>query len=386
MSRFVLALVVLVVLVAALAAPAASAAKKSSRPSWVALVHAEGDIPAGWLTRLRAAVEKADARNWVDPPAIALDEAAGVVGCAWSAACAAQVAGMTGAKNAVLVEIKRQGDGASVSVETLGADGSTGGSPEVVEVAALDDDGLALAVSWVTGAVKGKLPTILIVTADLDPTEVVIDNVPVGKTPLTLVDKVTPGPHALLLRREGKAPLSRAIDVKAGALTRENGVLASGGPPMVTPPTVGNPVVQTPPPPPPATTPAQPDSSLALVGWGLGGVGGATALLSGGVSAFYWARSAALRDPESGGFVREVCQSGDDFVAAGEDGCGEGTLVAGGDREPEKIGVAELNQRTIATTTAVIAAVGVLVAVTGIGLALSSGGGEEADAAAAAAR
>jgi len=377
MARFVLALV----LAASFVAPGAHAAKKKSSPSWVALVHAEGDIPAAWLTRLHSAVEEADARKWVDPPAISLDEAAGVVGCSWSPACAAQVAGMTGAKNAILVEVTRQGGGASVSVATLNATGATGAA-DVVEVR-VDDDGLALAVSWVTGSVKGKLPTILVVTADLNPTEVVIDNVPVGKTPLTLVDKVTPGPHALLLRREGRAPLSRAIEVRAGAITRENGVLASGGPPMVGTPTVGNP--------PPTTTTTTPttttaDSSMALVGWGLGGVGGAAALLSGGISAFFWARSATLREPERGGYVLELCQSGDDFVAAGGDGCGEGKLIAGGARNVDDIGKAEARQRTIATTTAVIASVGVLVAVTGIGLALSSGPGEEADAVAAAGR
>lgn len=353
----------------------AKAKKKPPKPTWVVLVHSEGDVPSSWADKIRASAEKADARNWTLPPAVTLDEAAGVVGCTWSPACAAQVADMTGADNVVLVEVKREGAGASVSVEAVSADGSSGGTAEHVAVDAVDDAGLDVVRAFVAGAVKGVLPTLVVLTADLDPTEVVIDNVPAGKTPLTLVDKLTPGPHEILFKREGKAPLTRSIEVKPGVVVRETAVLSAGGPAMKSTPTVANPTTTTTP------TPATeaPSSTLSLAGWGLTGVGALAAVGGGVYGALTSVAVASLRESSAPfGFVNDVCEQNGEFT--GGKGCG-GAVTSGADRDVDALLASESRQTQNATTGFVIAGIGVVVAATGLGLALATAPGEDADAA-----
>ena len=383
----------LVLVIVAAAAPAGAAKgkapKKPEKPSWVVLVHSEGDVPSSWAPKLRSAAEKAQPeRGWVDPPAVTLDEAAAVVGCsAWGAPCAAQVAGMTGAQNALVIDLKRKGAQISLNVDAVDAGGGVvAGDPVDVDAS---DDGFKVAVAWVQGAVKGARPTIVIFTADVDPTDVVLDNAPLGKTPLTLVDIVTAGPHTVLFKREGKAPLTRSIDVKAGAVTRENGVLSSGGPLVKSTPVVGDPVL-----PPTTTTPAPaPASSIATIGWVLAGVGGAVGVIGlvGGVG---WLGDAGNLS------VLQVDKNGDPVLKDGEPQfqlptnlcrSGSGDTLRQGDfrcakdiANPDRPSVAQVSaeQQDLAVRAAaafVVAAIGIVVAGTGTALALTSG--EDQDAA-----
>jgi hypothetical protein len=387
----VLRWLLLVVVIGLAGAPASAArrSKKPPKPSWVVLVHSVGEVPSSWAGKLRVAAEKAQDRRWLDPPAVSIDEAAAVVGCsAWGPACAGQVAGMTGAQNALLIEIERKGAGAAISIEGVSAKGAVTGDAERVEVAGVDDDSLKIAQAWVQGAVRGARPTILVITSDLDPTEVVLDNAPAGKTPLTLVDGVAAGPHALLFKREGKAPLSRSIDVKAGTINREHGVLSAGGPAMRSTPEVAPPegdvvALPTPTPEQPPPSPEAPLSPLALAGWGLTGVGSAVGVVGAGLGVVWIMDSNGLVEPGKDGqpqAQQNLCEtSSGGFVHQGDFRCVRD--IDDGDRDQDAIGTEVETLNAQAITAFVVAGVGVLVAATGAGLALAMAPGETADAA-----
>ena len=379
------AVVVVVGLLLGLWAQPAEAARKPKKPGWVVLVHAQGAVPSSWTGRLRQAAQKAQDRNWVDPPAVTLDEVQLVLGCpTWGVACAAQVAGMTGAQNALVIEIIAKDAGAVVTIEAVSAAGAVAGVAERVEVAAVDDDGLKIAEAWVAGAVKGARPTVLIVTADLDGTEVVVDNVPRGKTPLTLIDQVAPGEHALLLRREGRAPVSRTIVVAPGILNREHGVLSSGGPAMKSEPLVGTSPVKVLPTPSPEAPPATGQiAPMAVVGWGLTGVGAVTAVVAGAVGALWQIDVADYGNNinDDGNINLEYRRTlGGPIASSDRDEFFLATFGTNG-ASPNSLAAGVEAKQTSAAVLFVVTGIGALVAGTGAALALTAGSTEDADAA-----
>lgn len=381
---------VVVALVVALCASSTAEAAKPARKkpeTWVALVHTTGEVPAGWAGALRSAAESVtDQRTWLPPPELSLDEIQLTLGCAtWGPACAGQATSLIGATNALVIEVSRDQHGVVVQIDGVSGTGAVVGDGERVEVAA-NDDGLAIASAWVVGAVRGARPTVLVVTADLEGTEVVLDNTPVGVTPLTLVNRVSPGAHSLLLRREARAPLSRSIVVQPGTVNREHGMLAAG-PPMKSVPAVGEA--------PPAPLPKLPASSssssspspLVLAGFGLGGVG-AIATIGGLVgAAINYGRQSDLVEVVNG---TEALRTG---LCSFEDGTyGRSASCANPIPDNERdayrgrIGDYVNELRANGNAALVTAGAGVLVAATGIGLAVATMPGETADAAAAAAR
>ncbi len=362
---------------------------KPTAPSqWVALVHLEGEVPSSWVSALTASVRTAGDRTWIDAPAISLDDAALTLGCAsWGPGCAAQVAGMTGASNAVIVEARRAPGSAvvSVAVAAVAADGSpvalagagpNTGAGEHIDVS-VDDNGLKLAQVWIAGAIKGVRPTVLVVTSDLDGTEVVVDNVPVGKTPLTLVD-VAAGPHALLLRREGRAPISRAIDVKNGVINREHGVLSSGGLAMKTTPVVAAVVDGVPATPPDASPP------LAVIGWSIAGVGAAAAVGGAVVGGLAMGDYYRLLD-DNGNVKVRLCAIDGGFAPSGDGRC-QGDDIVPRTRDNDAITDFRGDLLTQAAIGFAIGGAGLVVAGVGAGMAVVLGGEEADDAAVTPAR
>jgi hypothetical protein len=365
---------------ALLSASTASAAKPKPRAKWVTLVHTVGAIPADWAGALRAAAESADSgRTWMPPPSLGLDELMLTLGCAsWDAACAAQAASLLGADNALSIDVVASDAGAAVQITSVAKTGALVGEPEKVAVS-LDADGRRIAAAWVAGAVKGARPTILIVTADLPGTEVVIDGVPRGVTPLTLIDVIPPGEHALLLRREGRAPLSRTIGVAGGSITRESGALAQG-PAMTSTPTVG----EAPPMPLPAPS-GDGIPPLAIVGFGLGGAGVVAGAVGAGLAVNAFATLNAVFDPVKDGEDGPV-QTVRPGVCAGPDGTflppGCAPALDGNERGAREadIDAFRLGLYDTANIGMVVAAAGVLVGVTGVVLGFGALSGEEQDA------
>ncbi len=364
-------------LIAVLLASSSTAAKPPKGPpakaAWVVLVHADSEVPSSWSEGLRSAAQDAQDRAWVPPPAVTLDEVQLVLGCGrWGIACAAEVASMTHADNALVVGVTRVGAGATVTIEAVAKDGRLVAQSESVNVAAVDDDGLRIAEAWVAGAVKGARPTVLIVSADLEGTEVVVDNVPRGRTPLTLIDEVVAGEHVLLLRREGRAPLSRTIDVAAGVLNREHGVLSSGGPPMKAEPVVG--VVASPPP--PAGGP------MVLVGWGLTGLGASAAFLVGTVAVFWQIEVADYSANVVDDKINIEYQRTLGPPVTGPDRAAFLLATFGNDgADGNELKAAVSDRQNAAALCFVVAGIGALVAGTGAALALGSAPDEDASAA-----
>jgi hypothetical protein len=381
---------ILLFIMLALLSTSAGAAKPKVRPAkWVTLIHTGGAVPADWAGALRAAAEGADStRIWMPPPSLSLDELMLTLGCAtWDAACAGQVASLLGADNALSVDVMANGAVAALQIASVARTGTVVGEPARVEVS-LDDDGRTVASAFVAGAVRGARPTVLIVTADLPGTEVLIDGEPRGVTPLTLVDVIAPGEHALLLRREGRAPLSRTITVAAGAITREAGALAQG-PPMTSTPSVGEvtpqPILPSP--------PAEGVPPLAVVGFGLGGAGVVAGVVGVGLAAHAFSTLNAVFTTAADGTPTTkpgICAGpGDTFLAPG---CGDplspdeinDDLFIDGTPNPDpesRIDAFRLGLYDTVNVGVVVAAAGLLVGVTGLAIGFGGLSGEEQDAA-----
>jgi hypothetical protein len=377
--RFLFLFSALVLLTASTAATAAKGKPRAAR--WVTLVHTTGAVPADWVGVLRSAAEGADSgRTWLPPPGLSLDELILTLGCAnWDAACAGQAASLLGADSALSIDVDASGTGATVRVASVAKTGAVIGEPEKVTVS-LDDDGRTIAAAWVAGAVKGARPTILVVTADLPGTEVVIDGVPHGVTPLTLVDVIAPGEHALMLRREGRAPLSRTIAVAGGSITRESGSLAQG-PEMKSTPTVGEAPPTPLPPPPEGGVPP-----LAIVGFGLGGASVVAGAVGAGLALHALATLDAVFEPVKDGPDGPV-QPIRPGVCAGPDGTflppGCEQILNGDERGQRRaeIDAFRLGLYETVNIGMVVAAAGVLVGVTGVVLGFGALSGEERDGA-----
>lgn len=263
-------LVPLVVALALSAATPAPAGKKGGQ--WVALIQVRGDAPASWADALRAAAEEARDRTWVPPPAVSIADAQLALGCSgWNDACAGQIASMTGASMALMVDV----NGAVISVQSVKAGGAGTAPPEKLELPGQGPADLKLAEELVRGVVHGQRPAFLFVDADIAKAEVSLDGERVGETPWR--GKVSAGEHTLVLRAEGKAPLTRQLLIKAGTTTQESHSLNAAGPSLQIEPEVAPFVAEAhevvtgaEQPPPVAEAPA-----TTTVGWSLAGVGGA---------------------------------------------------------------------------------------------------------------
>ncbi|MBI1946447.1 MAG: PEGA domain-containing protein [Deltaproteobacteria bacterium] len=262
----------------------AAAAPKTGK--WVALVHTEGEIPASWPETLRKAAEGVkDGRVWTEPPAVTLVEAQAALGCAgWGPSCAAQVAQMTGATTALLVDVTGTGAGVGLSSEAvLASNGQAAKGKHEVLLPDTSDDSLRYAVAWVKGSLVDKLPALLIVDTATPGGEVRFDGKRVGTTehgPVRIVVEA-PGSHTLLVTKEGSAPVTREVRLAANETVKELVALSAEGPPVDPKVHVGDPSVITPkvtdPPQPPATA----DGSGAVVGWSVTGAGALVTLAAG---------------------------------------------------------------------------------------------------------
>lgn len=254
---------------------------------WVALVHTEGDVPASWPEALRRAAEDAkDGRTWAEPPAVTLGEAALALGCSgWGPPCAGQVAQMVGASTALLVDLRLSGAGVTLSSEAVQANGQPAKGRQEVVLPDASADSLKFAVAWVKGSLVDKLPALLIVESATPGAEVSLDGKRMGTTdqgPLRIIVDA-PGSHTLLVTKAGTAPVTRQVSLTANATVTEVVALAAEGPPVQPRPTVGDGTVVTPPPPAPQP-PAMADTTGAVVGWSLAGVGAVVMLASGAIA------------------------------------------------------------------------------------------------------
>lgn len=376
------------VLVGVLLLSATSAlARKKPKPKtakWVTMILSHGDVPADWGPALRKAGEGAATnRVWLPPPGLSLDEVQLTLGCpSFDAACAGRAAALLGADNAVVIDIAVTGATATVSVESVSDEGTVVGAADRIDVS-VDDAGRDLAAAWVKGAISGTKPTILIITADLPDTEVLIDGEKVGVTPLTLIDTVAPGEHALLLRREGRAPFQRTVTVLAQTVNRETVALANG-PPMKTEPKIG----ETPTPmPTPSTAPpgdVEGISPTALVGFSIAGVGVVGAVVGGAIAGVNYARYTSVfftaPNGEEGTHPDGICADGASFGRAGT--CDRDLTPEETDEAIKNGDLPEYRSALSGNIAGglVVAGAGLLVAATGIVLAVGSMPGESADA------
>jgi hypothetical protein len=257
----------------------------ASSQKWVALVHTSGDVPSSWAKPLQEAAEaNKQGAQWALPPQVTLDEAQLALGCAgWNHACAGQIAGMTGAGTALVVDVAAKDAGVVVTVQAVKANGKELGPEEKLELPGKTDKDLEFAKDFVKSSPKEQR-AYLVIDSDVPGTDVVLDGNKVGKT--RWADSVTPGEHKLMLSADGRAPVQATINAKAGMVTTQAYSMTAAGPPVETSTPVGTGL-------PPdhelksnATTPSTPPPASAgpgngVVGWSLAGGGGALALVGG---------------------------------------------------------------------------------------------------------
>jgi hypothetical protein len=272
-------------LVAAVVLAAVSFQAPAASQKWVALVHTSGDVPSSWLKPLQEAAQERSGNTWVAPPAVTLDEAQLALGCAaWNKACAGQIAGMTGAAMALVVDVTGKDAGITIGVQAVKANGSAVGAEEKLELPGKTDKDLEFARDFVK---KGQRSAYLVVETDVPGVEVSIDGEHKGKTSASarLQEMLPPGEHKLMLSMEGKAPLQKTVTLKPGVVTTEALSLSAAGPPIettaVAPPPTPTHEVTTTPEQPPTPAPSGAGSGNAAVGFGLAGVGGAVVVVAG---------------------------------------------------------------------------------------------------------
>lgn len=276
----VLAVAVVAGLMPAGAAHAQAAGKKAQ---WVALIQVRGDAPASWSDALRAAAEaEGKDRTWVPPPAVSIADAQLALGCTgWNDQCAGQIASMTGAAMALVVDVNGSGRGVDVSVMTVKAGGGAVEKVDTLSLAGKNAADLELAKELIRSVLRGQTPSWLFLDTDVPKAEVWLDGEKIGETPFR--GSIKDGDHTVVLRQEGKAPVTIQFSVKPGQTYRDTRSLGAAGPAVEIKPEVapdngnGNkpdPLQpENPPPPPAAEAP-----STTTVGWSLVGVGGALGL------------------------------------------------------------------------------------------------------------
>lgn len=253
--------------------------------SWVVLVKTDGSVPPSWNQNLqdavRSAAESSGAVKWVPPPAVSLEDAQLALGCGeWGLPCVGQIASMMNADKALLIEIEVRGEGAWMTHQLVTSSGARERAPVRFELPDRGRDGLKVARVVAAAAVTGKPITVVMLKTDVPGAEVFLDGERVGKTPLTLADQVTPGPHRVELRLEGRAPVTQNIDVRAGEVTRVGAVMGAGGAGVVEPVVGAGGDVQEDPPPPGSADVAGIDP---LFGYLTLGAAAAVALVGGGL-------------------------------------------------------------------------------------------------------
>lgn len=269
----------------------ASTLALSAQPpeAWVVLVKSDASVPASWADNLqdaaRAAAEEARNVRWTAPPQVSLEDAQLALGCpSWGPQCVGQIAVMMKADVALLVEIQERSEGAWLTARLISADGTEVRGKWRYELADRGAQGLKVARVVVRSTILGKEPTVLRVETDVPGAEVRLDGAAVGKTPLTLADEVAPGPHELQLLLEGRAPLTRQVDVRPGEVTRVGAVL-SAAPPAPHKPTLGE-------------GPAGADGATGpispVLAWSVVGAGAAVAAAGGGLYAGHVAHAMSV--------------------------------------------------------------------------------------------
>jgi hypothetical protein len=276
-------------------------ASAADKEPWIVLVRSDGSMPTSWRPLIQDAARKAastsDKVQWQEPPAVSLEEAELALGCkGWGPACAGQIAGMMNAGAALVVDFAADGAGATVKLAVVGTNGEARpGTAREAKLADRGAGGLAIVQASVVGMIRGSAPTIVVVDSDLPGVEVAIDGVKSGKTPLTLVDELSPGEHQLVLSKEGRAPLTTTIDVEVGKANSYTFPLGGGGPDVVGP-SIGD----------------QPASAtvMPVVAYATAGVGAALFVVAGGLGAGYgytyaWRKGVADDAQQNGGVVSE---------------------------------------------------------------------------------
>lgn len=257
----------------------------ASSQKWVALVHTTGDVPSSWAKQLQEAAEaNKQGAQWALPPQVTLDEAQLALGCAgWNKACAGQIAGMTGAGTALVVDVSAKDAGVVVTVQAVKANGKEVGPEEKLELPGKTDKDLEFAKDFVKSSPKGQR-AYLVIDADIPGVDVVLDGNKVGKTKWS--DAVSPGEHKIVLSAEGKAPVQATVNAKAGMVTTQAYSMTAAGAPIETTTAVGTGLppdheVKSSPNAPSTSAPAAAAPGNGVVGWGLAGGGGALAVVGG---------------------------------------------------------------------------------------------------------
>lgn len=272
-------MIVPVVLAVALAVPTTVTRKVAT----VALVTAQPEVPTHWREALQRVVIEDEMRAWVPPPVMSLDDVRAALGCAaWDDPCAGQVTAMSGAAAGLVVDIAGSGAGITVTVRAVRADGTAERSAETLSLDARGADALELARQFVRAASRGPV-AFLTVEADEVGAEVAVDGTSVGSAPVRMA--LTPGAHQLVVRKEGKAPLSRPLSLVAGQNPPLVLTFNAAGPSVALGATVGGG---------PQSADGRVDDVAALrvprnatIGWTLTGIGGA-ALAAGAFVGVPW--------------------------------------------------------------------------------------------------
>ena len=346
----------------ALAAPAAS--KKTPA---VVLVKSTG-VPAVWREELRAAAEGVDLRTgpWVAPPAVSLEDAAAALGCTgWNDGCAGQIAGMTGAGLAVVIDVIGGAGGADLTVRVVTDEGKARGETRKLHVDGTGAADLDNAKAMVRAAVADRPVALVFIDTEMPGATVRIDGAELGRTPITTPLAVEPGTRKMVLSQEGRAPLSVTLTLKPWQIFRESYVLGSVRPDPTIEPTVGVPTTTEPP---SAAAEEPPPGTAPVIGYVAAGVGGAVALVglwftTAWVSGYFEALGHSSRD-EDFSLCLGLC----------DDATGIGIGITKGDRQAFKDGsYSAWLGASIATV-----GVGALLGATGLWLALSSDEPDEA--------
>jgi hypothetical protein len=371
-SRGVARLLAFVALVVVVPATPAAAGRKPASTAWVVLVHTTGDAPTTWVEPLQKAAQGAAAdRKWVAPPTTAFDELQIALGCAdWDATCASLIAASVGAGNAVVVTVGNDGGVVVVDSSVVGAGGALLAAGERLTLAAKTDADLHAVERWVAGIVRGVRPAVLVVASELAGDEVLLDGALVGQTPATIVD-VAPGPHALQVRRAGRAPVQRVITIAAGTTARAEVALGAVAPTTTSTPTIGS----------DAATATALSSSTA---WGLAGVGGLTAVVGGVLAAVNGLPVLEMQLNQTDGKLNRSYQPllfGDPVVGKDRFAFLAARFATDASKVQDRNQFAVIVERatTLANVGLVLVAAGGVLSATGIGL--GAGGGDEPPAA-----
>lgn len=203
----------------------ASALLASSAPErWVLLVEGGDEQDAPHVQALhdeakRLWQENADSA-WVAPPQVSLADAQLALGCLQlDSTCLGQIGTMMKADVAVHVKI---GDSKERTEFRMHAIDVTGTERIPVTTIALQAQDLR-DPSLVRAALRAYLSqqpfTVLKIYTDLPHVAVSVDGTSVGEAPVVLINDLPPGSHELQLRAEGRAPILRSIELKAGSPT-----------------------------------------------------------------------------------------------------------------------------------------------------------------------